>query len=114
MKAVLRLKELVDARGLNIRDLASQAGVDLETAQRLYDGQSTELDLTALGHLAQALGVQPPELLQEVEEPQPSVLEGADAPRDEVVPTQAGVETKGPNEVEGAGVRPQPSTTSGG
>ena len=112
MKAALRLREMVDAQGLDIRDVAQRAGLDLETAQSLYAGQETEIDLTALGHLAQVLGVQPPDLVLDVEEPQHSVLEGAPPPRDEEVPTQVGVEAKGPGEVEG-GVRPAPSPEAG-
>ena len=112
MKAALRLREVVDARGLDIRDVAQQAGVDAETARRLYAGEATELDLTTLGHLAQVLGVQPPDLIEQVEEPQESVLEGAPAPRADEVPTQSGVEVKGTGEVEG-GVRPAPADPGG-
>ena len=114
MKAALRLKELVDARGLDIRDVAQGAGLDPETARSIYDGQAVELDLTTLGHLAQVLGVQPPDLLQEIEEPQPSVLEGAPAPRDPDVGTQLGVDVKGPDEVAGSDITPQPSRDAGG
>ncbi len=88
MKVSLRVKELVDARGLNAQELASQTGVDAETASRIYNGESVEMDLTTLGALAQLLGVLPNELVAEVEEPQQSVIDTGEMPRSIDVPTQ--------------------------
>src|SRR5688500_6531957 len=89
VKVAVRIKELVDERGWNAQQLAQTIGTDEQTARSLYDGQPTELDLAALGHLAEALGVTPPEIVAEVQEKQPSV-EVAPSPRsiavgDEVV-----------------------------
>ncbi len=100
MRVCLRVRELLDARGMGVDDLARLTGMDPQTARSVYDGQPTEMDLTTQGHIAQALGVRPDEILGEVQEEQPSVLDlqeeqGRDLdvqemPRDESVPLATG------------------------
>jgi DNA-binding Xre family transcriptional regulator len=80
MKATLRVKELVDERGWNVRELARQADLDPETAQSMYEGRSTEMELSALSRLSEVLGVLPDEIVASVEEKQPSAQD-APAPR---------------------------------
>jgi transcriptional regulator with XRE-family HTH domain len=88
MKVSLRVKELSDARGWSAQDLASQSGLDAETVSHIYSGQSVEIDLTTLGALAQLFDVLPNELVDEVEEPQPSIIETGERPRSIHVPEQ--------------------------
>ena len=88
MKLALRVKELVDSRGWNLQDFVSQTGLDAETAQRLYQGQSTQIDLSTLGKLCELFGALPNEIVVRVDEPQPSVAEGAPMPRSIDVPVQ--------------------------
>ena len=88
MKLALRVKELIDGRGLSIQELASRIDVDEATAERLYQGQSTQIDLTTLGALCEALDVLPHDIVVRVDEPQPSVAGGAPMPRAIDVPTQ--------------------------
>lgn len=85
MRVSLRVRELADARGWDVAELARQAGVDPRTAQSMYAGEPVEMDLATQGQLAQALGVLPNDLVAQVEEPQPSAMD-APAPRDESVP----------------------------
>ena len=94
LKAALRVRELAQARGWDAQQLASQAGLDVETARRIFNGEAVELDLTQLGHLAQLLGVLPNELVTEVVEPQPSVADGAEPPRSIEVPVQGSDQIK--------------------
>ncbi len=94
MRVALQIRELVDARGWDVSELARVAEVDQQTAQDLYDGKPTEIDLATESRLSQALGVRPDELLADVEEPQPSASE-APMPRsipDEGSPTDSTVD----------------------
>jgi len=88
MKLALNVKDLADARGWNAQEMASQTGLDEKTVSALYNGDDVELDLTALGHLATALGVLPNEIVANVIEPQPSIADGAPMPRAVSVPEQ--------------------------
>jgi hypothetical protein len=80
MKATLAVRELVDARGWDVAEFARQAGLDEETAGRVYAGQPAELELADHGRISEALGVLPNEILADVEEAQPSAAD-APAPR---------------------------------
>ena len=70
-----RIKEPADARGWDAAQLAGQAGVDQQTAQLLYAGQPATIDLATLSRLSQAFGVLPHELIESVEEKQPSAAD---------------------------------------
>ena len=67
----LRLKELAEARGLNISQLQRQSGLDMGMVRRYWYNQGrskeplTEVNLVALAKLANVLGVRPHELLDE-------------------------------------------------
>ena len=84
----MQVKELVDARGWSVQELANQAGLDLESAQRLYEGRSANMDLTTLGHLCEMFNVLPNDIVIRVVEPQPSVIDTGELARDPAVPTQ--------------------------
>jgi hypothetical protein len=72
MKITLQVQPLVDARGWTVDEFARQAGLDPATAESVYAGRSTELDLAAHSRISAALGVLPNEILASVEEPQDS------------------------------------------
>ena len=57
-----RLKELREERALSMRELAERAGVRHQTIYRLENGQRRAIPRT-VRHLAEALGVEPRELL---------------------------------------------------
>jgi transcriptional regulator with XRE-family HTH domain len=64
----LRVKELAEARGLNISQLQRQSGLDLGMVRRYWYNEGTrgplsEVNLIALGKLAEVLGVHPGELI---------------------------------------------------
>ena len=94
MKVKLDVRSLAEAQGLSVDDFASRTGLDRDVGQAIYDGQEVEIDLTALSHIATALGVLPNEIVSEVEEPQASVIDGAEPPRDVEVPVQSLEEIK--------------------
>jgi transcriptional regulator with XRE-family HTH domain len=84
----LRVRELAEERGLDLQEMASRTGLDPETAERLYNGEPVEIDLTTLGRLSELFGVLPNELVAEVIEPQPSVIDTGEMPRSVDVHTQ--------------------------
>ncbi len=94
MKVALRLNELAAARGLDAQALTSRAGLAPDMAQSLFAGEAAEIDLPTLGRLAELLGVLPNELVAEVQEPQQSVIDGAEPPRSIDVPVQTMDEIK--------------------
>lgn len=64
----LQLKELAEARGLNISQLQRQSGLDMGMIRRYWYNEGTkgplnEINLIALGKLAEVLGVHPGELI---------------------------------------------------
>ena len=64
----LRLKELAEERGLNISQLQRQSGLDMGMVRRYWYNEGTkgplhEINLIALGKLAQVLGVRPGDLI---------------------------------------------------
>jgi DNA-binding Xre family transcriptional regulator len=71
MSVRLRLKELAEARDLNISQLQRQSGLDMGMVRRYWYNQGrngqplTEVNLTALGILARVLDVQPGDLLEQ-------------------------------------------------
>ncbi len=69
MKVTLDVRALVEARGWDVVELARQAELDPATAESIYAGRSTELDLATEARVSQALGVRPDEILVSVEEP---------------------------------------------
>ena len=87
MRLSTRVKELVDQRGWSMQEFANAVGVDQATAERIYSGQSAEMDLATLSSLSQALGVTPPEIVAQVQEAQPSIGD-APSPRDPDVDVQ--------------------------
>ncbi len=57
-----KLREMRLARGLSVRGLAKEAGVSTETVYSVEHGKR-QPNLTTLGKLARALGVNPGDLL---------------------------------------------------
>ncbi len=69
----LRLKELAEERDFNISQLQRQSGLDLGMVRRYWYNEGTkgplsEVNLIALGKLAQVLGVQAGDLISTEEE----------------------------------------------
>lgn len=94
MKVALRLDQLAAGKGVDAETLAAQTGVTSDVAQSLLAGEPTEIELSTLSRLAELLGVLPNELVAEVEEPQQSVVDGAEPPRSIDVPGQGMDEIK--------------------
>ncbi len=66
--ARLQLKELAEARGLNISQVQRQSGLDLGMVRRYWYNEGTkgllnEVNLEALDKLARVLGVRPGDLI---------------------------------------------------
>lgn len=59
----LRLRELAQARGLNISQVQRQTGLTMGQVQRYWYNDTTLVALDALGVLARLLNVTPGELL---------------------------------------------------
>lgn len=72
MRVTLAVKELMDARGWDVAELARQAEIDPATAESIYAGRSTEMDLATHSKVSEVLGVLPNEILVSVEEPHSS------------------------------------------
>jgi transcriptional regulator with XRE-family HTH domain len=60
---VERLRELREDRALSMRELAQRAGVAPNTILRLESGRQTSAWPRTVRHLAEALGVEPRELM---------------------------------------------------
>lgn len=58
----LRVKELAEARGLNITTFARKAALSYTSAHALWHGRISQLDRKTLDRVAIALGVRVPEL----------------------------------------------------
>lgn len=69
MKVTLDVRALAEARGWDVAELARQAELDPATAESIYAGRSTEMDLATEARVSAALGVRPDEILVSVEEP---------------------------------------------
>lgn len=74
MPVRLKLKELAEARSLNISQLQRQSGLDMGMVRRYWYNEGrrgqplTEVNLEALGVLARILSVEPGDLLERVPE----------------------------------------------
>lgn len=66
-----RVRELMEARDLNVSELARLADITPNTARALVRGVTERVDFDTLVKVANALGVRPKELLEEVEENEP-------------------------------------------
>ena len=74
MAARLRVKELAEARGLNMSQLQRRSGLTMGMIRRYWynEGKERQLDgvsLSALAKIAHVLGVQPGELIAGEREP---------------------------------------------
>ena len=58
-----RVREIRKARGLDQRELATRAGVSMQTVSNLETGRLRDLKVSTLSALARSLGVSPAELL---------------------------------------------------
>lgn len=62
MPVKLRVRELADELGMNIRTLANQAGISYNSAHALYNGHVSRVDLDTLDRLCDVLKVEPGDL----------------------------------------------------
>lgn len=60
----LRLRELMDRRGINRNQMARRIGVRFEVVDKWYRGEVEKLDLDVLARLCFVLGCQAGELLE--------------------------------------------------
>jgi transcriptional regulator with XRE-family HTH domain len=65
----LRVRELAEAQGLNIQELAKRSGIAYSSALDLWYDRVQRIDKKTIGRVAKALGVRPGELFGEEEEP---------------------------------------------
>lgn len=59
-----RLRELLEQAGINQSDFARQAGVSFATINRLCTNATAQVSLETLDKVADALGVQPGDILE--------------------------------------------------
>ncbi len=64
MTARFRVKELLEAAGMNQSELARQSGVSLVTINAIANNRTEQVKLETLDRLAEALGVEPGDLLE--------------------------------------------------
>lgn len=62
----LKVKEIAEAQGLNRSQLQIKSGVTLPLLNRYWNNNTSEVKLEALEKIANALGVQASDLLEEV------------------------------------------------
>jgi DNA-binding Xre family transcriptional regulator len=60
----LKVKEIAEARGLNMAQLARKADIDIRTVRRIYRDPTGEISTTVLDKLAIALNVKPSDLIE--------------------------------------------------
>jgi transcriptional regulator with XRE-family HTH domain len=60
----LKVKEIAEARGLNMAQLARKADIDIRTVRRIYRDPMGEISTTVLDKLAIALNVDPSALIE--------------------------------------------------
>jgi len=60
----LKVKEIAEARGLNMAQLARKADIDIRTVRRIYRDPTGEISTTVLDKLAIALNVDPSALIE--------------------------------------------------
>jgi transcriptional regulator with XRE-family HTH domain len=63
MTTLFRLREAIEAAGLNQSELARRSGVGLRTVARLCRNETAQVSLATLDKLARVLGVEPGELI---------------------------------------------------
>lgn len=59
---VSRVKEVMDRQGITVRELADRAHITYNTANALYRGYQTRVDLPILDRVCEVLDVQPGDL----------------------------------------------------
>lgn len=64
----LRVRELAEAQGLNIQELAKRSGVAYSSALDLWYDRVQRIDKKTIGRIAKALGVRPGDLFGEDED----------------------------------------------
>jgi DNA-binding Xre family transcriptional regulator len=64
----LRVRELAEAQGLNIQELANRSGIAYSSALDLWYDRVQRIDKKTIGKIAKALGVRPGDLFGEVED----------------------------------------------
>jgi transcriptional regulator with XRE-family HTH domain len=60
----LKVKEVAKAKGISQRQLFMRSGVDIKTIQNIYRDPHTNITLETLAKLAQVLGVDVSELIE--------------------------------------------------
>jgi transcriptional regulator with XRE-family HTH domain len=60
----LKVKEIAEARGLNMAQLARKADIDIRTVRRIYRDPTGEISTSILDKLAIALNVDPSALIE--------------------------------------------------
>ena len=61
----LKVKEIAEAKGLNMAQLARKADVDVRTVRRIYREPTSEISTVVLDKLATALDVKPADLIDQ-------------------------------------------------
>ena len=61
----LKVKEIAEAKGLNMAQLARKADVDVRTVRRIYRQPTSEISTAVLDKLATALDVKPSDLIDQ-------------------------------------------------
>lgn len=67
MTISLRVREVAEKRGMNIRQLANAAGISYDTALDVWHGRQRRIDLPMLAGLCKALQCTPGDLLEYLE-----------------------------------------------
>jgi len=65
----LRVKELIEAKGISIAKLARKADLDNRTVYRIVHDPFAEITTVTLGRLAEALGVSVKDLIEDASSP---------------------------------------------
>lgn len=66
MRTRLRVKEVAQAQGMSMTKLHHRSEVAYGTIRKIFRDPYTEITITTLSRLAQALGVMTPELIEDV------------------------------------------------
>ena len=61
----LKVREIAEAKGLNMAQLARKADIDVRTVRRIYRDPTSEISTTVLDKLATALDVKPSDLIEQ-------------------------------------------------
>jgi transcriptional regulator with XRE-family HTH domain len=61
----LKVKEVAEAKGLNMSQLARKADIDIRTVRRIYRDPTSEISTSVLDKLATALNVNPSTLIEQ-------------------------------------------------